>query len=351
MHPQTFRNNRPERTALIGGFVSRAVAEFDADPSCRPLLGRLAKIWPNEFSVAAIPILGGDGNSPAQLCIAHLALRGKPICGLIADPCWPSDIAIEAFRKLIKADPLFDVRLARRLSVTPSPDYPANLVTDSSLRTLQILDEVSEGRRLVSMLGHLRNSADPKIASRAVRFLGKRIQRVEWVERQLERRDPRIRANAIEGLWGVRSDSAKKLLLRCTEDPSSRVVGNAVVGLHMANYPELKDTMRRLAMLPRTNFRAAVAWSLGKIDDSSITAALLALVNGTAGRVATAHAVQPVAEAQIANESASVFEPEVRIEPIDIRLDGNAFTAFSPEDRSETLSRWNVRSLFQRIKQ
>lgn len=50
--------------------------------------------------------------------------------------------------------------------------------------------------------------------------------------------DPRVRANAIESLWGVDSPEARTLLSFATNDANNRVVGNALLGLyHLGNPP------------------------------------------------------------------------------------------------------------------
>ena len=79
------------------------------------------------------------------------------------------------------------VKLARRLPDRHGLNHCEAFNALSSYRVLDVLDETSTGRRLVPVLGHLIDSADPRMAAKATLFIGKRIQSAEWAARQLTR--------------------------------------------------------------------------------------------------------------------------------------------------------------------
>ena len=145
-------------------------------------------------------------------------------------------------------------------------------------RAIEVLDAGSKGRRLLPVLSHLADSRDPKLCAQATLFIGRRIQSPAWAEKQLEQRDPRVRANVIESLWGLDTPPARDLLHRCVGDPSNRVAGNSLVGLHFVGEPGIMDEVRGMTSAPSHRFRATAAWSMGRIGDPTFLEPLTALV-------------------------------------------------------------------------
>lgn len=84
---------------------------------------------------------------------------------------------------------------------------------------LDILAEISDGPRLVPLLTNLLQYPDPRIRSKVTLLMGRRNQNSRWVEQRKEETDPRVRANAIEGLWGAEDDAARRVLWEASHDP------------------------------------------------------------------------------------------------------------------------------------
>ena len=148
-----------------------------------------------------------------------------------------------------------------------------------------MLEETSTGRRLLSVLGHLHNSTDPRIRSRAVLFIGRRLQSPEWTEKQLEGTDPRARANAIESIWGLDSPRILTLLEGCVGDDNNRVAGNALVGLSLANADGAADQVIRWSERSEAEFRATAAWIMGKVGNLTFLEPLQKLLRDECVRV------------------------------------------------------------------
>jgi HEAT repeat protein len=91
---------------------------------------------------------------------------------------------------------------------------------------------------------------------------------VKWAERQLQRSDPRVRANAIEGLWGLDSPEAVLLLESLAKDGHNRVAGNALVGLHVTGKADITEEIERLSKAENATFRSTAAWMMGRIGNA-----------------------------------------------------------------------------------
>lgn len=105
---------------------------------------------------------------------------------------------------------MVDVKLANAVRLL----HDRNRVSDGEavVRLLGVLDRISPGRRVIMSLLHLLRDAHPAAASKAALFLGKRLQNPAWVGRQMASRDPRVRANIIESVWGVNNSNVRECL-------------------------------------------------------------------------------------------------------------------------------------------
>ena len=58
---------------------------------------------------------------------------------------------------------------------------------------------------------------------KVARMAGRLLRNLRWLEMRLSDPDPRVRANAVESLWGVNSPEARSLFLTAARDPHHRV--------------------------------------------------------------------------------------------------------------------------------
>ena len=172
-------------------------------------------------------------------------------------------------RHLLSLDGQLDVRLARLL-----PGREENvwgLSREAVLRILEVLDEISPGGRLILLLNHLTRNPDPSIAAKATLLIGKRLRNQDWVARQLESPDGRVRASAVEGIWHVRTASARANLWSSLKDKNNRVVGNALIGLHERGEGGVAEFVKRMIEDPRPAFRWTATWVMGKLGGAEFT--------------------------------------------------------------------------------
>lgn len=186
-------------------------------------------------------------------------------------------------RKLLKCDPLLDVRLARALR--QEEGEPRILSPRQCARLLHVLDMASEGSRLVHIVLQLIHDPDPRLRSKAVLFISRRVAKPEWVSRFRTERDARVRANAIEGVWGIDLPGTRTLLREAIKDEAPRVAGNALYGLCLLGDPAAVTALQEMAVAEDPARVATAAWVMGQTEDAAWEPVLRRLAQDPAGNV------------------------------------------------------------------
>ena len=91
--------------------------------------------------------------------------------------------------------------------------------------------------------------------------------------------DPRVRANAIESLWGVDTPEARALLSFAASDANNRAVGNALLGLYYLGEASMLADVVKLAGHESALFRTSAAWVMGETGDPRFTEALRRMIS------------------------------------------------------------------------
>ncbi|MGA2714578.1 MAG: HEAT repeat domain-containing protein [Bryobacteraceae bacterium] len=330
---------------VVNIYLERAIAEFDTNPLSVRLIRRMATELPELFMVAALEYLDSPEESSAHQILTSLMLRHHSVFEEVADPSRGSHRrSVTLFRRLVKVDLSFDVKLARKLPDRSGSNHAEAFDGPRSCRVLDVFDETSVGRRLLPILSHLVDSPDPQIAAKATLFIGRRLQNAEWASRQLNRSDPGARASAVEAIWGLNSPSAQALLEDCVRDESNRVAANALVGLHMLGKPGIVEQVTEMVTASVPTFRSTAAWTMGQIGDAAFvppltellrdehpevrSAALRSLLQIRRAEAAAPEAIaveEPVVPEPVVEEPVSTPEPDVPLIDMDIRLDGKTF--------------------------
>jgi HEAT repeat protein len=170
---------------------------------------------------------------------------------------------LSLFGVLSDVDAYVDVKVARFLS--GRADAPGAANTRAVLRALEVLDDVFPGGRLIMSLNRLLRHPDPAVVSKAALVLGRRVGSPAWVEHRMASSDARVRANVVQALWGINEPFARAQFRLSLADPSSRVVGNALVGLHRLGDPEAAPRILAMSRHPGARFRATAAWVMGEL--------------------------------------------------------------------------------------
>jgi hypothetical protein len=228
------------------------------------MLHWLARKDPQLFFAAGIARLELDGGPPGYRK-RSLRLLDAPafLLELVRAENFSTSELKDFCARHVREDSLLDVKLARLMPGRRSDSY--HLEPILILRILEVLDEISPGPRLLMIIGHLTHYSERHVASKAALLVGRRLQSREWVERHLSSTDPRIRANVIEAMWGVNSALVAHSLRKCLLDENNRVLGNAIVGLHMLGDQSVKWRIRHLTKDRRPAFRQTAAWVIGRV--------------------------------------------------------------------------------------
>jgi HEAT repeat protein len=185
--------------------------------------------------------------------------------------------AIDLAAQRARLDAGFGPRLARTAIDTA-------LVQDSgkALRLLDILAAISNEIRVV-VIGSLLHHPDSHVRSKAVLMVGKAQQNATWVKQHMYDPDARVRANALESLWGADADQARPVFRKALEDPNNRVVGNALVGLYLIKEPACAQRIIAMAKHSDNKFRETAVWVMRRTGDPAFIPELANLAREAGG--------------------------------------------------------------------
>jgi hypothetical protein len=260
---------------LIGSFA-------DYPGVARQGLAELLASDPPSFRVAALAAMRDLGDRLCRQCLLELMLRAR-----LLPACDPALLTLEEetamVRDLIELDPSLDMKLAQRLSTAS-----AEAGTDQAAqRILSLLAVVPENPRVLPLVIKLLRHPSPELRSKAALVIGRLSRTPEMARQLLSEPDPRVRANAIEALWGVDSPKARMVLRQAAEDPNNRVVGNALLGLYRLGDPAAIAPILRLAAHPEPLFRATAAWIMEQTGSPRFLPTLGQMVRETAPKTRT----------------------------------------------------------------
>lgn len=229
---------------------------FREDPEpVRKTLTELLVADPSGFRAAALEVLAGVSDPSPRKSLLELMLKA----GLLP-ACDPALIGLEdeleLTRDLFELDPLLDMKLARRLSGGSSENAPVDVIQ----RVLILLNSLPENTRVLPLVVKLLRHPHPHVRSKAALVIGRVSKTPQVMGEFLSESDPRIRANAIEALWGMDSAKARVVLREAAEDANNRVVGNALLGLYRLGETAAIPRILRMAAHPKAEFRTTAAW-------------------------------------------------------------------------------------------
>lgn len=164
-------------------------------------------------------------------------------------------------------DPKFFSRLQRILA---EGQAPVPLI----LHALSVVGELDDTGTLLPLLRVLNRHHDEHVRSAAAKTLCKLRPNRPLVERQLHSLDARTRANAIEGLWGLKTKETEEIFRAAAADAHHRVAVNALVGLYYQGDPTALDRLIECSRHRSTLHRAAAVWAFGKLEDARAIPAL-----------------------------------------------------------------------------
>ena len=242
------------------------VRDFDREPGAnRKPISDFLQREPEVFYRTAIEILRKDAGSRAVQYLVALLISGGLLFRALCDPSLDRERATALARQARLGDPMVDIRLAGQLADSNSSD--GAVAPGMAERLLEIVDRISDGNRLLPSLMRILRHDNPYLRSKAVLMIGRGGRSLSWVRKRLQESDARVRANAIEAIWGVDTDQARELLDWASNDGNNRVIGNALVGLYRMGESSSLARLAKMAGHDSPAFRRTAAWAMGETGD------------------------------------------------------------------------------------
>jgi len=217
---------------------------------------------------------GADGRGAQYL--VSLLVANDLLLPALCDRAMTREQALSLARAAIRVDSAADVNLARRLADRVTGD--GSIKPEDTGRLLEILGEISGGTRILPSLMRVMRHSDARLRSKVVLIVGRGIRSVTWAQRRLSEEDHRIRANAVEAIWGLDTAAARELLHFAALDPHNRVAGNALLGLYLLGDCSTISEILKMATHESSLFRSTAAWIMGETGDPRFTEALAGLI-------------------------------------------------------------------------
>ena len=248
------------------GFAALVVNLSAGEAGNQEVIEDLLRNDPGLFRRGALEVLRTQEQSRGLRFLVGLLVANDLLEPLLCEGSLQVEQASAVVRMAIQLDPMVEIALARHLAEGVTAGTRPLLAANAS-RLLDILARVSDGTRILPSLARLLHSTDAGLRSKAALIMGRSNRSATWVRSHMSDADPRLRANAVEGLWGVETEEARDLMLAALRDANNRVVGNALYGLYaMGESVSLAETIK-LAAHPAPVFRATAAWVMGETGD------------------------------------------------------------------------------------
>jgi hypothetical protein len=261
-----------ETETLGQATLESLVESFDRDAAAGKIrIRELLEQNPQSFRQGVVRVIKSSPSSlrGVQYMVGLLAAHNllvPTLCDRVLSLAEAATLA----RTALQLDPMMDVALAKKLADATALGEPL----PNAGRLMDILGEISAGNRITSSLMRLWRSSDPQMRSKAVLLIGRSSRNVQWAQSRLAETDPRIRANAVEALWGLDTAEAKAVLRAAAADSNNRVAGNALFALYeMGDTSSISDLLK-MAGSDSPQFRSSAAWAMGETGDPRFSGTL-----------------------------------------------------------------------------
>lgn len=239
----------------------------------RALLSR----HPMEFRTWAVAWICNGGRGPRAHLLLRLLHEKNLLRSLLVNPgAIPLRHAVRVARLAQHSVSNLDWMIAATIR--------EGTVTQAA-RALQVLQHVPLTGRVVPGLAAALRNPNARIRSLVSKLLGRLCADPAAIDALLQDRDPRVRANTVEGFWGSSHPVALDVMRRCLRDTDNRVAANAAVGLCKIGESDGIDALRILSSHADLSHRISAVWAIAQIADPALLPALEALAEDRIPRV------------------------------------------------------------------
>jgi HEAT repeat protein len=220
-----------------------------------------ASLDKDDLARIALQFLKSDPDPEAASSVAAMLTVDRHYYPHLIDAALlTGDECVLVARKLSTVDEFIGAGIARAAA--------DEIKSENLARALHIFDTLHKTNIAIHWVRRMTQHEDPRVRSRAAKMLGALYVNIPVIERQLDAEDARVRANAVEALWGTSTIMAKRLLQRAASDRHHRVAANGLLGLFLANDPDAEGKIIQAAQSVSPEWRAAMAWAMGKACSS-----------------------------------------------------------------------------------
>jgi hypothetical protein len=257
---------------------------FDTNPLVAGKgLRDLVKTGNGTFAEHALALIKTAPDAPGSNYLLTLLSAEAAFLDRLCDPVVISAAeALEIAKRIHRLDPRFDARVIRHIAGGTSGGQVNEKTAE---RLLEMMPEFSDLGRMLPMLAQLLRHPNPRIRSKAVLLAGRAGMGARLAETCLRHEDKRVRANAVEALWGNPAKEARPILNAAAFDSDNRVAANAVLGLYKLGDTRAIGLVEKMARHPSATFRSSAAWVIKETGDPRFIGTLGKLASDGDARV------------------------------------------------------------------
>lgn len=243
--------------------------------------------------VAGIRLQEAKETPETRYLLALLSARGL-LLPLLAEMAGADAGAAGALAQIAqKVIPAFE----RTLAKGTAPESDASSPPEEFL--LGLMEAASACLALLPRLVPLLDHPEPRVRAGLAMLAGKIAHGAGWLDLLLSDEDPRVRANAIESLWGATGALPASVFRGGLSDRHQRVVANAAIGLYQMGDAAGVTALYEMAHHADARFRAAAAWAMGRTGDPRFLGLLRAMRrSGQGGASIVKNTLQSIARIQ-----------------------------------------------------
>lgn len=254
---------------VAGALLKDAMITFARNPAeAANAIRQLQANDPAGLALAAVRLLtSSPEDSSGVQFLAEMMVAGDLLIGpLLDENVLAPEGAMSLARDLAVAEPLLDVRLVRKMFANCGGHVRA-INSALALRVLWLVEAISDCSRLSSYFVQLMRHPSPEVRSKVVLLMGRSNHNLTRVKSFLASDDSRLRANAVESLWGCTDAEVLALFRDAAKDPRGRVAINALLGLCKAGDQDAPLRLIQLAGAENPILRSGAAWAMGEAGD------------------------------------------------------------------------------------